>query len=121
LFRASIASSAASFNTLSSRAFFPAEIVLATSLLCSFKAFWCNLNDRPEAFARLWDTPVLCRPSCVKDEFYTRFKQGLAMPSYRIYELKGDGQFTGPPCDVVCSDDMTAAKIAQGMMPDAGP
>jgi hypothetical protein len=43
------------------------------------------------------------------------------MPSYRIYELKGDGQFTGPPCDVVCSDDMTAAKIAQGMMPDAGP
>jgi hypothetical protein len=43
------------------------------------------------------------------------------MPSYRIYELKGDGQFTGPPCDVVCSDDMTAIKIAQGMMPDAVP
>jgi hypothetical protein len=45
----------------------------------------------------------------------------LAMPSYRIYELKSDGQFTGPPCDVACSDDKTAAEIAQGMMPDAVP
>jgi hypothetical protein len=43
------------------------------------------------------------------------------MPSYRIYELKPDGQFTGPPCDVVCSDDKTAAKIAQGMMPEGVP
>jgi hypothetical protein len=43
------------------------------------------------------------------------------MPSYRIYELKSDGQFTGPPCDVVCSDDKMAAEIAQGMMPDAVP
>jgi hypothetical protein len=43
------------------------------------------------------------------------------MPSYRIYELKSDGQFTGPPCDVVCSDDKMAAKIAQGMMPEGVP
>jgi hypothetical protein len=40
------------------------------------------------------------------------------MPSYRIYELKPDGQFTGPPCDVVCSDDKMAVHIAQGMMPE---
>jgi hypothetical protein len=46
---------------------------------------------------------------------------GLTMPSYRIYELKPDGQFTGPPCDVVCSDDKMAAKIAQGMMPEGVP
>jgi hypothetical protein len=43
------------------------------------------------------------------------------MPIYRIYELKRDGQFAGPPRDVVCSDDVTAAKIAQGMMPDGVP
>jgi hypothetical protein len=46
---------------------------------------------------------------------------GLSMPSYRIYELKPDGQFTGPPCDVVCGDDKTAAHIAQSMMPEGVP
>ena len=43
------------------------------------------------------------------------------MPSYRIYELKPDGQFTGPPYDVACSDDKMAAHTAQGMMPESVP
>jgi hypothetical protein len=43
------------------------------------------------------------------------------MLSYRIYELRADGQFAGPPKDALCRDDGEALKVAHGMMSDAPP
>jgi hypothetical protein len=43
------------------------------------------------------------------------------MAPYRIYELKADGQFVGPPLDVCCRDDQEVILVAHGMMPDAVP
>jgi len=39
------------------------------------------------------------------------------MQPYRIYQLTPDGQFAGPPRDVVLHDDEEARRVAREMMP----